>query len=77
VLTPVAVIVMAFYDLQAAAIVMIALPLIPGFMILIGLVTADRSAAALTAMTTLQARLLDLVAGIPTLRAVGRAAGSA
>ncbi|OBB32740.1 thiol reductant ABC exporter subunit CydD [Mycolicibacterium peregrinum] len=77
VLTPVAVIVMACYDLQSAAIVVIALPLIPVFMILIGLVTADRSAAALAAMTTLQARLLDLVAGIPTLRAVGRAAGSA
>ena len=28
-------------------------------------------------MTTLQARLLDLVAGIPTLRALGRAGGSA
>ena len=26
-------------------------------------------------MTTLQARLLDLIAGIPTLRALGRAAG--
>ncbi|WP_171054906.1 thiol reductant ABC exporter subunit CydD [Mycobacterium sp. DBP42] len=76
VLTPVAVIVMACYDLQAAAIVVIALPLIPIFMVLIGMVTAERSAAALASMTTLQARLLDLVAGIPTLRAVGRAAGS-
>ncbi|MGV0812698.1 thiol reductant ABC exporter subunit CydD [Mycolicibacterium boenickei] len=76
VLTPVAVAVMACYDLQSAAIVLIALPLIPLFMVLIGLVTAERSAAALAAMTTLQARLLDLVAGIPTLRAVGRAAGS-
>ena len=55
----------------------IALPLIPIFMVLIGLVTADRSAAALAAMTTLQARLLDLIAGIPTLRALGRADGSA
>jgi len=39
-------------------------------------VTRDRSAAALTAMTTLQSRLLDLVAGLPTLRALGRATGS-
>lgn len=77
VLTPAALVVMACYDLQAAAIVVIALPLIPIFMVLIGLVTADRSAAALAAMTTLQGRLLDLVAGIPTLRAFGRAAGSA
>ncbi|OMB97763.1 thiol reductant ABC exporter subunit CydD [Mycobacterium sp. NS-7484] len=76
VLTPVAVLVMACYDLQAALIVIIALPLIPLFMVLIGLVTADRSAAALTAMATMQGRLLDLVAGIPTLRALDRAAGS-
>lgn len=77
ILTPTALVAMACYDLQAAAIVLIALPLIPIFMVLIGLLTAERSAAALAAMTTLQGRLLDLVAGIPTLRAVGRAAGSA
>ncbi|AKS34388.1 thiol reductant ABC exporter subunit CydD [Mycolicibacterium goodii] len=76
ILTPAALVVMAVYDWQAAAIVVIALPLIPIFMVLIGLLTAERSAAALTAMTTLQGRMLDLVAGIPTLRAVGRAAGS-
>ncbi|ORA38678.1 thiol reductant ABC exporter subunit CydD [Mycobacterium aquaticum] len=76
ILTPAALVVMACYDIQAAAIVMIALPLIPIFMVLIGLLTADRSAAALSALTTLQSRLLDLVAGIPTLRALGRAGGS-
>ena len=46
-------------------------------MVLIGLVTRDRSAASLAAMTTLQSRLLDLVAGIPTLRALDRVGGSA
>jgi ATP-binding cassette, subfamily C, bacterial CydD len=75
VLTPAAVVTMAYYDLQAAVVVVIALPLVPLFMVLIGLVTADRSAAALTAMTTLQSRLLDLITGIPTLRALGRADG--
>lgn len=75
ILTPAALVVMAAYDWQAAAIVVIALPLIPIFMVLIGLLTAERSAAALTAMTTLQGRMLDLIAGIPTLRAVGRASG--
>ena len=75
ILTPAALLVMALYDLQAAGIVLIALPLIPIFMVLIGLATAERSSAALTAMTTLQARLLDLIAGIPTLRALGRADG--
>jgi ATP-binding cassette subfamily C protein CydD len=77
VLSPAAVIVMACYDIQSAIIVVIALPLIPVFMILIGLLTADRSAASLNAMGTLQSRLLDLVAGIPTLRALGRAEGPA
>jgi ATP-binding cassette, subfamily C, bacterial CydD len=75
ILTPAAVVAIACFDLQAAVVVMVALPLIPVFMILIGLATAERSAAALTAMTTLQSRLLDLVAGIPTLRALGRADG--
>ncbi len=77
ILTPATVVVIAFNDLQSAAIVLVALPLIPIFMILIGLTTAQRSSAALTAMTTLQARLMDLIAGIPTLRALGRADGPA
>lgn len=75
ILTPASVVVVACYDVRSAVIVLITLPLIPIFMVLIGLATAQRSAAALDAMTTLQARLLDLIAGIPTLRALGRAAG--
>jgi ATP-binding cassette subfamily C protein CydD len=77
ILTPATVIVIAFNDMQSAVIVLVALPLIPIFMVLIGLATAERSAAALEAMTTLQARLMDLIAGIPTLRALGRADGPA
>jgi ATP-binding cassette subfamily C protein CydD len=77
ILTPAAVVVIAVYDWRSAAIVLIALPLIPIFMVLIGLLTRDRSAASLAAMTTLQSRLLDLVAGVPTLRALGRVGGSA
>ena len=76
-LTPAAVVVIAVYDVSSAFIVLIALPLIPIFMVLIGLLTRDRSAASLAAMTTLQSRLLDLVAGIPTLRALDRVGGSA
>jgi ATP-binding cassette, subfamily C, bacterial CydD len=74
-LTPLSAVVLGLYDLKSAVIVAITLPLIPIFMVLIGLATADRSAAALAAMTTLQARLLDLISGIPTLRALGRATG--
>lgn len=77
ILTPATVVVIAFNDFQSALIVLVALPLIPIFMVLIGLATKDRSAAALEAMTTLQARLMDLIAGIPTLRALGRADGPA
>jgi ATP-binding cassette subfamily C protein CydD len=77
ILTPAAVVVIAVYDVPSAIIVLICLPLIPLFMVLIGLVTAERSVASLAAMTTLQSRLLDLVAGIPTLRALGRVGGSA
>lgn len=75
ILTPATVVVISCYDLKSMALVALTLPLIPIFMILIGLATADRSATALAAMTALQARLLDLIAGIPTLRALGRAAG--
>jgi ATP-binding cassette subfamily C protein CydD len=77
ILTPAAVVVIAVYDWRSAVVVLVALPLIPIFMVLIGLLTRDRSAAALAAMTTLQSRMLDLVAGIPTLRALGRVGGSA
>lgn len=76
ILTPATVVVIAMFDWQSAVIVAIALPLIPIFMVLIGLTTAERSAAALTAMGTLQSRLLDLVAGLPTLRALRRVGGS-
>lgn len=77
ILTPATAVVIALYDWRSAVIVAIALPLIPIFMILIGMATADRSAAALSAMATLQSRLLDLVAGLPTLRALGRTGGAA
>ena len=77
VLTPAAALAIAVYDWRSALIVLIALPLIPVFMVLIGLLTRDRSAASLAALTTLQSRLLDLIAGIPTLRALGRADGAA
>ncbi|ULE35895.1 thiol reductant ABC exporter subunit CydD [Mycobacterium sp. IDR2000157661] len=76
ILTPATAAVIAVYDWRSAAIVLTALPLIPIFMVLIGLATADRSAAALTAMTALQSRLLDLIAGLPTLRALHRVGGS-
>ncbi|MBC2639857.1 MULTISPECIES: thiol reductant ABC exporter subunit CydD [unclassified Rhodococcus (in: high G+C Gram-positive bacteria)] len=76
-LTPATLAVIAFQDLTSAAIIFVTLPLIPVFMILIGLLTKGKAAETLTAMTTLSSQLLDLLAGLPTLRALGREQGPA
>lgn len=55
ILTPATVAVIGLYDLKSMAIVVITLPLIPIFMVLIGLATTNPSAAALAAMTAVQA----------------------
>lgn len=69
---PVVLSVIAVHDLTAAIIVVITVPLIPIFMILIGLLTEGRARATLDATTRLSDQLLDLFAGMPTLRALGR-----
>ncbi|MFE3291706.1 thiol reductant ABC exporter subunit CydD [Rhodococcus sp. NPDC059234] len=73
--TPLTLLVILFVDTTSAAIVVITLPLIPVFMILIGLLTKGRAQASLKTMTALSAQLLDLLAGLPTLRALGRERG--
>src|SRR5690606_19730314 len=73
---PVVWIVIALHDLTSAIIVVITLPLIPIFMILIGLLTEGRARATLDATTRLSDQLLDLFAGMPTLRALGRETGA-
>ncbi|GAB19944.1 ABC transporter permease/ATP-binding protein CydD [Gordonia effusa NBRC 100432] len=72
VITPVMVVVIAIVDLPSAIIVFITLPLIPVFMVLIGVMTRDRTAAKLAATSQLSGQLMDLVAGLPTLRALHR-----
>lgn len=74
IVTPAAAVVIAFSDIRSAIIVAVTLPLIPVFMILIGLLTRDRAEAALNASTAVASQILDLIAGIPTLRALGRTA---
>ncbi|AWK71194.1 thiol reductant ABC exporter subunit CydD [Rhodococcus oxybenzonivorans] len=76
-LTPATLAVIVFQDLTSAAIIFVTLPLIPIFMILIGLLTRGKAAKTLTAMTALSSQLLDLLAGLPTLRALGREHGPA
>lgn len=74
-LTPITIVVIATQDLTSAVIVVVTLPLIPIFMILIGFLTRGKADRTLSAMTALSSQLLDLVAGLPTLRALGRERG--
>ncbi|MEU4341347.1 ATP-binding cassette domain-containing protein [Nocardia sp. NPDC023852] len=69
---PIVLAVIALHDLTSGVIVVLTLPLIPVFMILIGLLTQGRAEATLTATTRLSDQLLDLFAGMPTLQALGR-----
>jgi len=73
ILTPATVVVIATHDLRSTAIVLITLPLIPIFMVLIGLVTARPIRGRAGRHDDLAGPALDLIAGIPTLRALGRA----
>ncbi|MFC7447816.1 thiol reductant ABC exporter subunit CydD [Rhodococcus daqingensis] len=75
--TPLTLLVILFADRTSAVIIALTLPLVPIFMILIGLLTKGKAAASLATMTTLSAQLLDLLAGLPTLRALGRERGPA
>lgn len=74
--TPLALAAIAWWDLLSAGVALIALPLIPVFMIIIGLMTEGASQRSLATMRALWADTLDLVEGLPTLRALGRARGS-
>ncbi|WP_422626390.1 thiol reductant ABC exporter subunit CydD [Rhodococcus sp. (in: high G+C Gram-positive bacteria)] len=73
--TPIVLVAVATQDIPSAIIVVVTLPLIPVFMILIGLLTKGRADRTLRTMTALSAQLLDLLAGLPTLRALGRERG--
>ncbi|MFT4200317.1 thiol reductant ABC exporter subunit CydD [Gordonia sp. (in: high G+C Gram-positive bacteria)] len=75
-LTPIVIAVIACTDLVSAGLIVLTIPLIPLFGILIGLMTRDRTQAKLDATERQQSMLLDLVAGIPTLRALHRAQGA-
>ncbi|MFD4461927.1 thiol reductant ABC exporter subunit CydD [Nocardia sp. NPDC058480] len=74
---PVVLVVIALHDPTSALIAVITVPLIPVFMVLIGLLTQGRAEATLAATTRLSDQILDLFAGMPTLRALGREGGGA
>ncbi|NMR19480.1 thiol reductant ABC exporter subunit CydD [Cellulomonas fimi] len=75
--TPAALAVVLSLDLISALIITVTLPLIPVFMWLIGVLTARVAADRLRTMQRLGAQLLDLLAGLSTLKALGREHGPA
>jgi ATP-binding cassette subfamily C protein CydD len=64
---------LSFADLTAALTVLLTLPLIPIFGALVGAHTRERTARQWAALATLGGHFLDVVKGIGTLRAFGRA----
>lgn len=63
----------ATVDLEAALIMFVTLPLVPVFMWLIGRYTEQRTQERWDALRQLAGHFLDLVRGLPTLRAFGQA----
>ncbi|WP_035799188.1 thiol reductant ABC exporter subunit CydD [Kitasatospora mediocidica] len=64
-------------DWISAAIIAGTLPLIPGFMILIGLATRSRMDSQWQSLARLSHHFLDVVAGLPTLKVFNRAKAQA
>ncbi len=75
--TPATVLVLLTQDWSAAVAVVCTLPLIPIFMILIGRMTQSVSQERLKTMQVLGDQVLDLISGLPTLKALGREQGPA
>lgn len=75
--TPAGLAVVLGLDWIAAATIAVTLPLVPVFMWLIGVMTQGVAERRLAAMTRLGGQVLDLLAGVPTLRALGRERGPA
>lgn len=75
--TPIVLVVVLWLDFWSVLVALIAIPLIPIFMILIGRFTQDFSNRRLATMQQLGRQLLDLIAGLPTLKAFGREDGPA
>jgi ATP-binding cassette subfamily C protein CydD len=75
--TPAVLGVVWWHDTVAAVTILVTLPLVPLFMTLVGLSTAGTAERRLRTLARLGGQVLDLVAGLPTLRALGREQGQA
>lgn len=73
--TPATLLAILLLDFWSALVAVFTIPLIPIFMILIGRLTESASEKKLAAMERLGSQLLDLLTGLPTLRALGREKG--
>ena len=73
--TPATLVVVLGLDWISALIIIVTIPLVPVFMILVGQLTQSYSERRLAVMQRLGAQVLDLLAGLPTLRAFGRERG--
>jgi len=62
----------AYIDLGSALVLLLTLPLVPVFMWLIGRYTAERTRERWLALRLLSTHFLDVVRGLPTLRAFNR-----
>ncbi|MGY1662769.1 thiol reductant ABC exporter subunit CydC [Geodermatophilus sp. SYSU D00705] len=74
VVPPVLLVVLAWTDLLSAVLVAVTLPLVPVFMVLVGLTTRDGTTAAARALDRIAAHVAELVRGLPVLVGLGRAA---
>jgi len=75
VVVPIAVLVLvAWIDLLAAGVMLLTLPLVPVFMWLVGRYTERRARERWQALAFLSSHFLDVVRGLPTLRAFNRGA---
>ena len=74
VVVPLAVLVwVATLDLASAGVMLLTLPLVPVFMWLIGRFTEQRTRERWAALRGLSTHFLDVIRGLPTLRAFNRA----
>jgi ATP-binding cassette subfamily C protein CydCD len=78
VIVPLAVLLTVFgQDLLSAVIIAVTIPLIPVFMVLIGMYTQGRVDRQWRTLAILSGHFLDLVSGLPTLKMFGRAKSQA
>jgi ATP-binding cassette subfamily C protein CydCD len=62
-------------DLVSLVLLLVTLPVVPLFLVVLGLATRDRTERSYATLARLAATLLDLLQGLPTLKVHGRAQG--